>query len=193
MVNDVSAAATQLNLARSRIFPGVYQYLASLGLNEEQQEVVSSAKIVFPFERISTISSLTTITTVPPREDFASLLRAEDTISIDLYDLFCRVWQILNADNMLTMFTVYVALDTLYLGDVLAFYFERIFNVTELYPLWYRTISGLALDSALLHSKDPVKKNSLLKLPLLSSGIYEKFKVKIVIFSLYRLRAFGFT
>ena len=180
MVSDVTAAAAKMNVARSRIFPGVYKYLADLGLSEEEQNVVSSAKIVFPFERISTISSLTSVTSVPPREHFASLLRGEDTISLDLYELFKQVWEILHTDNMLTMFAIYVDLDTLYLADCLAFYFERIYSATELYPLFYKTISGLALDAALLHSKDPVKRNSLLKLPLLPQEIYDKFKVIVV-------------
>ena len=180
MVSDVTAAAAKMNVPRATMFPGVYKYLAALGLSEEEQEIVSSAKIVFPFERISTISSLETVTSVPPREHFASLLRAEETISLELYELFTRVWEILHTDNMLTMFAVYVDLDTLYLADCLAFYFERIFSATELYPLFYKTISGLALDAALLHSKDPVKKNSLLKLPLLPAEIYDKFKVIIL-------------
>ena len=186
MIDDVGKTGEKTSIERSDMFPSVYRYLSSLGLSRENQDLVSSAKITFPFEKISSISSLTSVTTPPPIGDFGSLLRAEEMIPSDQYNLFCKVWNVLNADTMLDMFSLYVSLDCLYLGDCLAFYFEEIYNTTELYPLYYKTISGLALDSALFHARDPVKKRSLLRLPLLSPKIYEKFKVRLIAWSLSR-------
>ena len=159
------------------MFSSVYSFLQSLHLSPEDQDCISQAKLKFPFEKISSIDFLVSTTEILPRTEFTSLLRAETEIGIEDYNLFCRVWNILKAENLLQMFRVYLILDTAYLCDSLSYYFENIYQTTNLHPIYFRTISALALSSCLLHCVNPIKPHSMLRLPLLSKEIYEKFQV----------------
>ena len=176
MVDDVSAMANRMNLKRRDVFSSVYTYLDTFDLTSEEQDTVSQAKLIFPFEKIDGIDYLRSVKEVPPKEHFGSLLRAETEITDSQYSLFREVWRILKPENLLFMLVFYVNLDTAFLGCCINWYFEEIFRVTECHPLYYKTISALSLATALFHSTDPVQKGRLLRLQLLPEHIYEKFK-----------------
>ena len=180
IVDDVSNLAENQEFTRAQIFPSVYSYLNTLGLTEHEQDVVSKAKITLPFELISGAAYLRSVTEVPPITHFSSLLRAENMISQAQYTLFCEVWRILKPESLLALLIVYVCLDSAFLCDAMQFYMEHLFQITNCHPIYYKTISSLALASALFNSTDPVKKGRLLRLHLLPEPIYNKFKTMLI-------------
>ena len=174
IIDDLRDTAAALNIEKSKMFPSVYGYLKSLGLSDEAQEMVAHSKMSFPFEQISRFSSLL-VTTPPEKEAFSSLLKGKDPDLDKIHLNFVSVWQALGAKNMLDIFRAYVKLDSAFTADALHWYFERIQEVTGCYATHYRSISSLAMDSALKNSTDPIKKNDTVQLPMLSERIYDIF------------------
>ena len=174
IVDDLRDTATILNIEKSVMFPSVYGYLRSLGLDNEAQEMVAHCKLSFPFEQISQFSSLL-VTTPPAKEAFSSLLKGKDPDLDKIHSNFVSVWRALGAKNMLDVFRAYVKLDSAFLADGLHWYFEKIRGITGCYATHYRSISSLAMDSALKNSTDPVKRNETVQLPMLSEKMYGVF------------------
>ena len=92
MVDDISAMISKQNLRRQDIFHSVYTYLNGLGLTETEQDIVSQAKLIFPFEKVSSIDYLESMKSVPPRSHFTSLLRGESQVSESQYSQFQEVF-----------------------------------------------------------------------------------------------------
>ena len=178
MIEDLNLTADKSKVNRSTIFPCVYQYLGSLGLNDQEQELTATSKLTFPFEKIDSINYLENTIAPPPPTDFHSILRSEG-IDTQSYKLFCDIWRTLKVSNMLQLMKIYAVLDVLYLNDCLAYYFDQIHKITGHYPSYYQTISSLALDAALRHSHDPVK-TSTIQLEMLSEPIYKKFETMLI-------------
>ena len=178
MIEDLNLTADISGVSRSTIFPCVYDYLSSLGLNDQEQELTATSKLTFPFEKIDSIDYLENTVTPPPPTDFHSVLKAEG-IDTQTYQLFCDIWRTLRVANMLQLMKIYAVLDVLYLNDCLTYYFDQIHKITGHYPSYYLTISSLALDAALRHSRDPVKKTTI-QLEMLSEPIYKKFDSMLI-------------
>ena len=112
MVQDLQDTAKKLLIPTKTMFPSVYAFLESLGLNQQSQELIASTKLSFPFEKIKSFSYLKECTVIPPIEDFSSLLRDTTTGITSEYENFGKVWRALNAKNMLDMFHVYIGRHT---------------------------------------------------------------------------------
>ena len=108
IIEDLKQTAIKTNTSQSTMFPSVYSFLESLGLDLASQSLVASKKISFPFEKINSFAYLRNCTSVPPLEHFSSLLRGDETGNLNEYTNFTEVWRALNAENMLDMFHIYI-------------------------------------------------------------------------------------
>ena len=132
-------------IAFNKISKSVYKYLEGLGFEEETIKLITTSKISMPFERIDSMSYLTDMTDPPPRSHFSSVLKSEEIISIEKYQQFLEIWRRLNVTSLFQLFSLYLCLDSLYLGDSCQFYAEQIYNITGFHMTCFSTISGLAL------------------------------------------------
>ena len=180
MIKDLGEAASKMNISQAEIFPSVSKHLRALDFSEEQLNMVLGAKIPFPFEAISSIEYLQSMVEPPPREHFASVLRAEPILPENEYQDFCTLWNVLKIETLYQFFLLYIQLDTLFLLDCLYFYFEEIYRITSIFPSHLNTISSVALRGALRSARDPEKPERSIRIELLSQPVYDVFKEMLI-------------
>ena len=172
LMQDMKDASVNTNKDLSTVFPNTYNFIVNqLEFSPQQFKVITQGKCPQPFEQISSFEYLQNTKTIPPKEAFFSHLKGDDienkeSISTLEYDRFCTIWNELNINTMLEILGVYAGVDCTMTTDILLFYFEHLYRVTNLYATYYSTSASYAIASALFNSKDLKDKNKPLKLPL---------------------------
>jgi hypothetical protein len=177
LVSDAVQISNRKSIDLSAIFPNTLDHLISQGYDEDTFKylLTQNAKMQMPFEVIDSLSYLQRQTIPPPRSAFKNTLSNTLEIPEDSYALFLQTWNKLKISSLYQLFRLYLALDVIYLGEVLAFYFQTLFSHTKLYPSHFQTISSLGLAATLLNSPDPDNPKERLKIPFLDESSYELF------------------
>ena len=128
--------------------------------------------MVLPHEYATDYQTLLDTKEPPAKELFYSQLK-EATITDGQYQNFLKVWNKLNITSLLQLYQIYNICDTILYGDSVSFFFEKLFQLTHLYPSKYLTLSSLAVDSLLFNGRHPRYKNRRLFLPFMDSESYE--------------------
>ena len=182
LVGDAVQISNRKSIDLSTIFPNTLEHLISQGYDKGtfQYLLTQNAKMSMPFEVIESLSYLKQQTVPPPRSAFKNTLSNTLEISDDSYALFLQTWNKLNIRSLYQLFRLYLSLDVLYLGEAIAFYFQKLFSHTKLYPSHFQTISSLGLAATLLNSEDPNDPKERLKIPFLDESSYELFSEALI-------------
>ena len=115
------------------------KFLRSKNLSERACRLVIQKKIRMPYESVGSLADLRK-TECPSPEDFSSVLRGTGPLNDQEMSDFREIWQALNIPDLGSLFEIYVQLDCCETSDCVFFYFQKLFEATKLYPLWYLTI-----------------------------------------------------
>ena len=148
LINDARKTALSNNVPLQTTFPSTYDYCKkSLGLSDDEFDIICAKKITMPFEKINSISQVGNVRSVPPRSDFRSKLRGDVDIADEEYLNFCTIWDILerktpNDFSLLVMLIAYCVLDSCLLSDIVCMHFIELMKTTHLFAENYLTISS---------------------------------------------------
>ena len=119
-------------------------------------------------------------TSPPSPENFASVLRGHNGLTPEEYDEFLNLWNKFNIKSLAHLSFLYNQADVLILADTLAFYLNKIHEVTGVFPTHLQTISGLAVKGACLQSRDPDRPWKRLFLQFVDERVYDLFSEALV-------------
>ena len=173
LMQDMKEASVNVNKDLPTIFPNTYNYIVNqLKFSPHQFNVIAQGKCPQPFEQISSFEYLKNTKEIPPKKAFFSHLKGDsienkESISTEEYTRFCTIWNELHINTLLELLVVYAGIDSAVTADILIFYFDHLYHVTNIYPAYYSTSASYALASGLFNSKDLKNQNKPLRLPLI--------------------------
>ena len=176
MVTDVHESIEKRGVSLEEAFPSMYNYAQDHNFSPEMFQLSIQAKMDFPYELCSDWDLMSSYTSPPPPEAFASTLRDSAGLTDFEHREFCKIWHTFNIDNLTTLLRIYNIWDACLTSDVCIFYFEQLYSITKIWPTHVYTLASLAVKSALLNSKCPDNHRKRLFLPFLDSENYQKFK-----------------
>ena len=146
ITNDLYSITTKKNIEKKQMFPRTYDYMINQkGYSLLQFEHVVKAKLIQPFEHIDSYKFLIETKEPPPIESFFSRLKGETKITDELkqnYDVFKDTWSKFSCTSLLTLLTLYAALDVTILLDGILYYFNELWKITSIYPCYFPTLAG---------------------------------------------------
>ena len=179
MVDDLHIAREKEGISLKDMFPRTYSFAQTQHLSDIMFSCLLR-KIPMPFELISSFEQLTSITSPPKPEQFASFLKGTTTITQEEMAVFTDTWNTLGVSNLLEMYFYYGCADVTLLSDAMTFYLTKLHKITGLFGSHYITLSSMALSSSLLNSKDPKRPHRTVFLPFLEEETYQKFDESLV-------------
>ena len=180
MIDDLHIAREKEHMSLDDMFPNTYAYARSLDFTYEQFQALTSSKMTMPFEFVGSFETLESTTQPPSPSDFASLLKGSEGLNDEDMAEFTRNWNLFGCRNLLQIYYIYGACDTLLLSDAMTFYLNKLHSITRLFASHFLTLSSCALASVFLNSRDPKDARKPLFLPFLSGDVYEKFQQCLV-------------
>ena len=180
-VQDLALASEKENIPLERTFKHTYAFARQNGLSRENCEKFVRTKLEMPFALFSSVKTMQSIVTPPPREVFVNELSnsGNQPISPQSYENFKWSWEVFNCSSLLDLETVYIQCDCLQSSDIADYVFRKLHSLVGLWPGFFVTISMYAVNSALFNCYDPRNTNEKLKLPFLSKEITEIFELAI--------------
>ena len=153
LVDDLMAGGHDFPLLRKMGVPRVE-------LTEERLELITR-KGFFPYEWVTSLERLQTTKSMPPRQEFHSVLRGE-SISTEDWLHAKRVFDAFRCENMEEYMMLYLRTDVYLLGEVFLAFCQIIHESYGLHPSQYISLPQLSWDlclkstgSSLLLSSDP--------------------------------------
>ena len=180
MVQDLNNFHVKTGKPLEELFPSSLAYCNSLGFNNKCFKIFVRGKFFFPFEKVDSWRRMSTQTEPPPPTDFVSTLRGRDRLSPKEYSKFLELWTEFGIKSMAHLAEIYNKADVLIQQDTLAFYFERIHHVTQLWGCHFYTLSGLAVKAAMLNSPHPDRPRQRLFLQFLDERVYDLFSQALI-------------
>ena len=178
LIKGVHEASEKEGLDLDGSFPVTMKFLREKNYSPRQISLVIKSKLKMPYESVTCYQDLLK-TECPEPEAFVSLLRGTGNLGEEDMTTFKKIWQELKIPNLLSLYQLYVQLDTVTACDAIHFYFEKLFKVCKIHPLWHLTISGLAISSMLLNLKDAHEPNKSLFIPFLTGQVHDEFEKKL--------------
>ena len=175
MIEDVHESSSIRELSLEQSFPNTFQYCLTQGYSKETFEILIQSKMSFPYEFALSWEQMERQTTPPEPTAFKSLLRGTEYLPQNEYEEFVKTWNLLGVNSLAQLAMVYNIVDTLLHGDVTCFYYERIYEITNIWPTHVYTISSLAMKSALFNSRNPKNPSKRLFLEYLDEDVYNLF------------------
>lgn len=116
---------------------------------------------------------LTETKSPPPKSAFFSNLRGDNIqnqcgLSDYDYNQFVKIWNELKIDSLYTMVLIYSSFDASLTLDIISFYFDYLYKLCNIYPSYYGTCAGYAINSALFNSRSPDNHRLKLEIPYLT-------------------------
>ena len=181
MMTDLRKCRLNAHLPNKMIYPKTYRLICEqFNYSEDIFELIVKGKCPQPFEKIDSIAYALDMHEPPPREHFFSRLRGDHiqgmpSVNDEDYARFLDIFSALKCQNYLQLLIVYVATDTSLLLDCLSCYFDYLYGLSGLSPVYFLTNASFALEAVLFNSKDPINKQQLLKIELPSKKIHDLY------------------
>ena len=181
MIDDLHIASDKEAIPLSQSFSCSKRYCDTVGFTTEQFERFIKNKLPIPYEFCTDYLSMVNQTTIPVRSSFRSILRGIEEITIEEHADFSAAWHDLGCANLLDLMLVYSVADVTMYADSVAFLFEKMYSLTNIYPSNVMTVSTLSVQSLLYNARLVGSPNRRLWLPYLSSSEYELIAGTLVI------------
>ena len=172
MIDDLHIASKREGLPLEAAFPTSKHFCDSWNFTNEQFEKFVSVKCPMPYEYCTDYESLVNTTTPPPPSAFKSTLRGIEEISPAEHNTFVSMWTTLGCSNLLDLMHLYAIGDVTMYSDAVGFLFEKLFNLTNLWPSHFLTLASLAVASLLYNGRSPSNRRNRLTFPFLDEKTY---------------------
>ena len=116
-----------------------------------QELLLKSGKQVFPYEYITSVSTLKE-TSLPPKDAFYNILNEQD-ISQEDYDHAHKVWDLCNCHSMKDYMRLYLCMDVTLLADVYLEWRETLIQEFKLDSLYFSTMPSYAIEAFFISLK----------------------------------------
>ena len=182
LISDMHVAREKEGISLTSMFQKTYDYAMSQNLNYRQFVSLTNAKMTMPHEYTQDFSRLsqTKLSDLSDKKIFASILRGTTEATDEEMAIFKENWNVLKCDTLLDLYKYYNAVDCTALCDGLKYYFEKIFQITNLYASHFCTLASQALVSMTLNVKDPKHKHRTIFLPFLNSDCFDLYERSLV-------------
>ena len=174
-IEDMHNYSKQANISLDKIFPDLYKYCQTMGYTQKMFESLCKSKLYFPYEKTEDFQQTLDFKHKPTKEDFRSVLRATDGLTDQQYSEFSEFWEMFQFDSLLSLLKLYNITDVLVSAGFFKIYWEKLHQITKIFPCNLNTISALAVQSAVLNAKDPDDNRKPLFLEFLEKEIYTFF------------------
>lgn len=173
IIDNHHLAATKENIPLHLAFPTTKAFCDSKNFTDQQFQTFCRTKCKMPFELCTDLETMQNITSPPPKEAFKSKLRCTDGISDEDHAIFTNMWRTLGCQSLVDIFGFYAIGDVTMYSDSMAFFLEKQYKLTHLYPSHFLTISSLAVSSLLFNARHPGNPRRRLSLPFLTEELYQ--------------------
>ena len=130
IISNMHLSVKKANVPLDVAFPTCKAFADSKGFSETQFETMIQGKLKMPHELSTSFQVLENTIEPPPIESFFSKLNNSHIEEKD-YLYFQKMWKDLGVKNLLEMYLIYNVLDTTIYGDSLVWFFERLYQVTQ--------------------------------------------------------------